>query len=766
MIKKYLQILSILAILIIAASCASRRAYEEGVEAEMMGNWDRAIYNYTLALKNDPTNPNYRIRLDKARKHASRAHLRKAQILFEQGKEMESFREFKLAIELDPENENAEFLYEQARDKYRSRMEEQRDKRRRELKDMSGKGVPGLKLESPDKITLDFNNKRVKEIYLAMGKLAAINIFFEETLKNNLTSFSVKDMSFLEALETFAMVNRHFFKIVNDKSIFVIPDTAQMRKDYESSIARVFFLENIEAKLVRDYLRTIVGLTRFVFDDKLNAVIIRGNLGQIAAAEQLVDILDRPRAEAIIDVEILEVSRSDLNDIGLLFGGNYKVTQSTRSVMVDQEQETVTVGGNNLSFFELSDLGEQNLFLTIPSFTMNFLRQDSNTRMVAKPKIRLVDKEKAQYHVGESVPVRSTTFNPASTVGGNVVPIDSYKYQDIGIMMEFEPTVHNESELTLKLTVEISSKLFENEAGLPTFGKKKISSVIRLRDGETNMLAGLIKEDEKKTLTGVAGLSEVPLLGRLFSDEREEISQMDTIITITPYILSSPEITERELRAILVGTESHLGMPLSEILNDKAKEEGESVLIDDKKIEELLRDEPIPEEKPEEATPRTPETPRQDVIEEKPDAREIPEAYGEIAEVTIQPGVVSVVEGSSFTVQVVIKNGNNVSHAPFYLLFDPNHLEVLKVTQGAFMSQDGAQVSFLHSENNTTGTIRVGFSRLGAEQGVSGTGVLAVITFKAKEKGKSYLTFTNCSLKNVRAENLPAEFLPTEVQVD
>lgn len=773
-------------------SCAARQAFKAGVEAEQMKDWDKAIFQYTVALQNDPQNVEYRVRLDSARKMSSRSHLTNAEVLFDEGKAIEAFKEYKLAIDVDPQNKNAAFLYDQARNKYRESQEKERQDKKKAASEMSAQGMPKLQLKSDARITLDFQNKRVRDIYTAMGKLAGINIFFEETLKNNLTSFTVKDVSFLEALETFAMANRHFFKIINDSSIFVIPDNAQLRKDYETVAMRVFFLQNLQAKLVRDYIRTIVGITRFIHSDELNAVIIRGTPGQIAATEKLVEILDRPRGEIILDVEVLEVSRHDLNNVGLLFS-DYATTQSTRRILAIDDTDTdttttsaTTIDANNLSFLELSNLGSQNLFLTVPSLTMNFLRQDSDTRLIAKPQLKILDKEKAQLHVGESVPVKSTTYNVASTTA--VTPIDNYQYRDIGIKLEFEPTINNDKEITLKLSVEISTKLAENSAGMPTFGQKKITSAISLRDGETNMLAGLIKEENKSTLTGIEGLSRLPLLGRLFSNDDVEVTKLDTIITITGYIIRSPQVSQEDLRAVKIGTESNIGLSLADMLNNKPKSD-ESIIVDNKKIEELMQD-----EKPNiglapqtNGQPQTNTIPRVDTGDEK---REIEQQPGEAVnppvieseqvtleppldsgpaegtEVTIQPATVSANTGQAFSVQIIIDGGKDVGHTPFYLIFDPSFLEVIDISQGGFLAQDGRQVSFLHSENNATGEIRVGLSRLGATEGVSGSGVLAVVTFKAKERGKTYITFTNCSVKNQKAENLPAQFLPAEVNID
>jgi hypothetical protein len=267
------------------------------------------------------------------------------------------------------------------------------------------------------------------------------------------------------------------------------------------------------------------------------------------------------------------------------------------------------------------------------------------------------------------------------------------------------------------------------------------------------------------------------------------VTKLDTIITITGYIIRSPEISEADLRAVTIGKESYIGISLSDMLNNKPKGE-ESILVDNKKIEELMQEEKpgagsapaaivppqagIPadqtqeqrkekESQPEEETgTAAPPVIESEQVTLEPPPETLPE---DVTEVTIQPPVVNATTGQAFSVQVVIDNGKDVGHTPFYLIFDPNYLEVMEVSQGGYLAQDGRQVSFLHSENNATGEIRVGLSRLGATEGVNGGGVLAVVTFKAKERGKSYLTFTNCSVKNPRAENLPVEFLPAEVNV-
>ncbi|MBN2135100.1 MAG: hypothetical protein JW737_05175 [Acidobacteria bacterium] len=761
-------------ILLLLAGCAAKKAFKDGIEAENNQNWDDAIFNYMVALKHDPDNVAYRLRLDNVRKKASRAHLNLALHLFKQEKEIESFNEFKLAIDLDPENENAKFQYKQSRDQYRKKIESERKKRRDELRQLTTSGVPELKIQSPKLITLDFNDRRVKEIYVAMGKLAGVNVFFEDTIKNNLTSFTVKDVSFLEALETFAMAQRHAIKVINDTSIFIYPDTAQMRKEYESQVVRVFFLEHLAAKTAREYIRTMLNFNRFQHSDELNAVILRGSPGLIAAAEKLLAILDRPQPEVILDVEVLEVSRNDLNNIGLLLGDDSSVTQSTLGTTYDAETETYTLGTNNISFAEFKNLGSQNLFLTVPSLTMNFLRQDSNTKLIAKPRISVIDKQKSTLHIGEAVPVRSTTYN-YTTASGNVTPLDQYTYKDTGIKLEFEPTINNQLELILTLSIEVSTKLYENEDGIPTFGTKQIKSVIRLNDGETKMIAGLVKEETQTTITGIAGLSDIPLIGNLFSNDYTKTLTQDTIITITPYIIRSAELTSDDLKSLMVGTENSLGLSLAEIL--KKEDEGgedQTVVIDNEKIDALVKDEDIPESTGGDDRPRPsiedrrPPIPSSD-MELQPDEQmedTAPLSSGGTAQINIQPALVSTIADNQFSVQIVIQDAENVSHTPFYLMYDPAYLEVINISEGGFLGQDGKQVSFMHNINNATGEVRVGLSRLGTVEGVNGTGVLAVISFKAKEKGLTYLSFSKCNVKNPRAEDIPVECLTSEIKID
>ncbi len=552
--------------LAILAGCTSHSNYRQGETASQLGKWDEAVLYYMKALNGDPGNISYQADLLRAKIKASQAH-------FEKGKEFEkagvverALVEYQQAVQLDPTNQYAQAQLEHAHREYVAQKQGHGVETIEQMKQKS-RGAraqpPVLNPRSPQPISLEFPQPvSLFSIYHSLGKAFGINILFDPNLRDQELAIELKDVNAQTALETLMRAAGHFYKVMDEHSIIIAQDTPQNRRTYEDLVIQTFFLSNAEVKDMLTILRSLIDARKIATNEQLNAIILRDTADKVKVAERIIEANDKSKAEVVVDIELLQINSQRLRDLGVTLS-SYSIGQQ---LSVNGSGGTSTGTGSTPAGTRLSDLqfiNQSNWFLTLPNFVYNFVKTNTDAQLLAKPQLRISEGEKANLVIGDRIPIPLTTFNTqnAGTAGG-IVPITSFQYQDVGIKIEIEPRVHHNQEVTLKLKIEVSN-LNGNVAGSngesqPIIGTRMIDSVIRLQDGETNFLAGLIRTDESKTDRGIPGLSEIPLLGRLFSDKRHEGSRTDVILTLTPHIVRNAEITAEDLLPIWVGTEQNI----------------------------------------------------------------------------------------------------------------------------------------------------------------------------------------------------------------
>jgi general secretion pathway protein D len=339
--------------------------------------------------------------------------------------------------------------------------------------------------------------------------------------------------------------------------VLVIPDTVAKRREYEEEVVRVFYLSNADLKETMDLLRIVLDARRISPVTGTNALSIKDTPERIAAAARILSAIDKARPEVIIDVELLEVDRTRLQEYGLQIA-------SPGAAGLNGSVTVAPDANPTLNLRALRNLTQSDVLLAnLPGLYYRLLKSDTNTRTLANPQLRTAEGTTATARFGDRVPVPVTTFAPIATGGTPQQPITSYNYENIGVNIDITPRTHHDDDVTLQLKVEIQSISGTGFGGLPTFGNRQITTVIRLRDGETNMLAGLIRDDERRVLEGIPGLIDIPVVGRLFAHSRTETTQTDIILTLTPHIIRVLDLTEGDLRAFRVGRDSLT--PLAEL---------------------------------------------------------------------------------------------------------------------------------------------------------------------------------------------------------
>jgi general secretion pathway protein D len=350
-----------------------------------------------------------------------------------------------------------------------------------------------------------------------------------------------------------ADATRTFFRITGPRTVLVVPDTPAKRREYEEEVVRTFYLSNADLKETQDLMRLVLDARRVSPTTATNALTIKDTPERVAAAARLIAAIDKAKPELIIDVELLEVDRTRLLEYGLQ-------AASPGSTGIDGSIAT----SGTLRLSQLRSLTQADILLAnLPGLYYRLLKTDSNTRTLANPQLRTSEGASAQARFGEEVPVPVTTFAPIATGGTPQQPITSYNYQNIGVNIDITPRTHHDHAVTLALKVVVKSISGPGFGGLPTFGNREINTVIRLNDGETSMLAGLIRDDERRVVDGIPGLIGVPVIGKLFAHTRTETSQTDIILTLTPHIVRVLDVGESDLRAFRVGRDSI--MPSAEV---------------------------------------------------------------------------------------------------------------------------------------------------------------------------------------------------------
>jgi len=546
------------------AACATN-SYRQAEIASQRGNWDEAVLQYLKALENDPGNITFRASLLRAKIKASQVHFEKGQEYEKAGVVERALVEYQQAVQLDPTNQYAKAQLERMRQAY---MASKQNRQMASIDQMKQKSrgerpqPPVLNPRSNEPINLDFPQQvSIFQIYRALGQAFGINIMFDPNLKDQEIAVELQQVTAQSALETLMRAANHFYKVMDERTIIVAADTPQNRRTYEDLVIQTFFLSNSEVKEMMTILRSLVDSKKIAVNDQLNAIILRDTADRVKVAEKIIQTNDKSKAEVVIDVELLQMNTGRLSDLGMSLS-NYSVTQSL-DLGTGSSGSGGTGSNNGLRLSDLQFLNQSNWVLTIPNFIYQFVKSNTDAQLLAKPQLRITEGEKASLVIGDKVPIPLTTFNTQNVGGsGGIVPITSFQYQDVGIRIDLEPRVHHNNEVTLKVKVEVSnlSGRVQGSGGQeqPIIGTRTIDSTIRLQDGETNFLAGLIRSDESTSDAGVPGLSEIPILGRLFSRQRSENQRTDVILTLTPHIIRNAEITEDDLKPIWVGTEQNI----------------------------------------------------------------------------------------------------------------------------------------------------------------------------------------------------------------
>ena len=564
----------LIAAAVLASACATDQAFRQGATAAREGNWDAAVEYYRRALREAPDRAEYRIALERAMLNAAHYHAAAAVELEALGDLPGALREYRRAYELDPSNEQAGVRIANLQQTLRARVEAARAPAPIEaMRTQASLDTRPALLDpvSDEPLAIEFADTSLRDVLDFLGEAAGINVLYDREFEDVEVSVTLADVTFVEALSRILAANGAFHKVLDPRTIIVVPETAEKRGEYEELVIRTFYVSHGDVEALAELLTALLILPNMPIAPQLvanvaaNAITVRATAPVVGIVERVLAANDKPRAEVVIDVEILEVNRERAKRYGL------DLSRYSLSTAFSPEGAPAAGGEDGASatsgLFNLDALsggvGAGDFYFGVPTAVIDFLEQDTHTRLVAQPQIRGQEGAELELNLGQEIPVPTTAFTPLAVGGASFNPLTSFQYRPVGVILTMTPRVTYENEIILDLSVENSTvgpPILVAGQSLPTFGTRKVVTRLRLRDGESNLLAGLLSQEERQILRGFPGLLRLPILRQLFSANDESAQATDIVMLLTPRIVRTHRLTQEDVGPIHIGTRSNPGL--------------------------------------------------------------------------------------------------------------------------------------------------------------------------------------------------------------
>lgn len=726
--------------------------FKAGKRAELEKDYDTALIQYERALKQDPGNAQYQLRAQRARFAAATYHVEQGRNLRNAGQLEAAAAEFERAAAIDPSS----FLAEQELRRTLAMIAEQRRQQQPTPPQAPApKELQGA-LEAPPELAplsrAPINYRATadsKQVYETIGKLAGITVIFDPDYQSRRVSVEFTDVTLEQALDMVALQTKTFWKPVTSNTIMVIPDTAAKRKDYEEQVIRTFYLSNIsspqELTEIVTALRNLLDLNRIQPSTSQNAILIRATPSKLAVAEKIIRDIDKAKPEVVIQVAVLQARRDRARELGivpgtsatLLFSPRNPVTQPSTGTTgtTTPGTTTTTTGPGAIRLSNLGRLSSADYSVVLPGAQAMALLTDATTKILQNPEVRATDGQTAKLRIGDKVPIATGSFQPGiGGVGINPLVNTQFQYTDVGVNLDITPRVNTNREISMKITVEVSSVTQRvNIGGIdqPVIGQRRVEHDIRLKEGESSILGGIIERTETLNTQGWPGLGQIPLLRYFFSSERKEIQENEILIVLTPRIVRLPEITMANLRSLSVGTDQNI--QVRSVPSAVAPTAPPAVAPPAAPGPEAVKPEkPAPEKKAPETTP----------------------ALSAIR-LRFEPVQARLAPGATVALNVQADEVRDAFAVTFLVQFDPAVIEIQDVQHGGLLSSDGQAVAIVHRVDEQTGSAIFSLTRPPDTGGVSGSGALVTLVLKGKGKGRTMLRIAQATMRDAKQAPMP-----------
>ena len=750
-------------ILVIAAVLLSGcpRSSEEnnaGAKAEALNDYDTALDYYNKALQAKPNNTEYKLKAARARFEAGQWHVEQGRRLRQQGNLDLALAEFRKAAMTDPssavaqQEEQATMNMMAAKQGVTQNMASP-SAPADEPKLMTG--PPQVQPLSRAPINMKATNDS-KAVFDAIGKLAGLTVIFDVDFTSRRISIELTDVTVEQALNIAALESKAFWRPITSNIIFVAPDQPQKRKDYEEEIVKTFYLQNTvlpqELTEIVTSIRQLLDLRRVQQINAQNAIVIRDTPDRVMLAGKIIDDIDKAKPEVVIQVAIMEARRDRMRNIGITppssIGVSFSNPDTSTTSTTTSTTSTTTAGSTAATIGQI--ISDPHLFsngysVTLPSATANFLMTDTSTQILDDPEIRVIDGQTAKLKIGDRIPVATGSFQAGIGVGstgtgaGVVNPLvnTQFQYLDVGVNVDVTPRIHPDGDISMKVNIVVSSQTGSTNIGginQPIISQRSIEHDIRLKDGEVNVLGGLIEQTDSNTNTGLPGVANIPFFKYFFSGVQTDHEKDEILIVLTPHIVRIQGLSPENLRSIASGTDTN-----AEI-----------------RLEDAVTAPPIP--RPQAAAPAG-----------VPPVAAIPAPAPAAAPASqntslrFEPGTVALKPGETTTIGVVVQNVQDLYSIPLLLQFNPAVISIEDVKQGGFLSGGTQEIAIVERVDKERGQAIVSATRMPNTPGVSGSGTLVGIVVKGVAPGNSQLSIVQVNAKD--SQQRPIQVITSEAAI-
>jgi general secretion pathway protein D len=738
----------------------AKTLFQNGQAAETQDDPITAYEDYYQAWKLEPKNLRYKTAYERLRFLAGSAHVERGEKLLAQNDTTGAVTEFLRAIEIDPSNALAHQDIEKARDRLSSTKPNQETSiPENKAEELSQVGSPvQLKPISNEPLTLHMTEDS-KVVYSTVGKAAGINVLFDPEYTSKRIQVDIANVSLLDALRIVGVSSGTFWHPVTSNTIFVAMNTRAKRQELEEEAVQTFYLANTaqqnDLNDIQTALRNLLVNAKLYGVPSQSAIVMRATPDELLLAQKLINDLDKSRPEVVVDVALLEVNRDKTRNLGIQLPGSFAVQlqppNATTTTTTGGTTGGTTTGGTttgsttNLTLNNLAHLNASNFAVTVGAATANFLLSDSDTKVLQNPSIRATDGQKADLKIGERIPVATGSYQTgAATAVVSSLVNTQFTYLDVGVEIEITPIVHYDRDVTLKIKLVSSQEQGSTNIGgitEPIISQRTADQVVRLKEGEVNILGGFLQKQDLKSIGGTPGLSELPILKYIFSSVNHEVQDDEIIFMLTPHVVRATDISPLNLQEIDTGTGTNVELRRISTPVDRANGQAS---VTDGLPPGLQPHTPVP---PAGASPAANGTPGP--------AAPGPTTPGSTAagpapsSVTLQivPPPATPKVGTTFKVAVNLSGGQDIFSVPMQLHYDNSKVALINVDTGDYLGHDGQAIALVHRDDGV-GNVVISASRPPGVAGVSGSGTVCVLTFQANAAGDAAMQIIRASAKN------------------
>lgn len=805
-----------------AQAQSANSLYKSGQAAEARQDYDAAFDFYQKANAKNPKDITFRAALYRIRTTASAMHLTKGRRLLQAGDEQGALAEFLHAAEIDPGNEAAQQEIAKVRAKTGAsppQTEAAVPEAPGEQQEVNSMGSPvTLKPVSNEPLTLHMVQDS-KVIYEAIGKAAGINVLFDPDYNSKRIEVDLNNVSLMDALRIVGTMSGTFWRPVTSNTIFVAQNTRIKRTELDEQAVQTFYLSNAwqpnDLNDVSTALRNVLLSAKIYPVASQNAIVARGTPDELLLAQKLINDLDKSRAEVVVDIAVMEVSKNWERNLGIAWPSSFGVTlqppcTSSSSTNCTSSSSSSSSSSTTVSptLYDLAHLKASNFAVSVGSATLNLLLSDSNTRVLQSPRIRATDDQKATMKIGSRIPIATGSYQTgAATAVVSSLVNTQFQYQDVGVNIEMTPTVHYDRDVTLKVKIEVTSQsgsVTISGVTEPILSQRVIDQVIRLREGEASILGGINNNQETQNWSGIPGLGTIPILKYIFGSKDHTIADDDIVFVVVPHVVRSQELNQANLRPVDTGS----GQSIDLRLPDGASGNSASIALPAVRPAALPAafDRPvgtIPGQSADAAAPalmaqltaaaqstgnptmapppaNPPQTnltpPQAAPVTNPPQTNLSPPAApatanpastpppAQTASFNINAPAGPLAAGSSFQVPIVLNAGTDIASVPIQLTYDPAKLSLINVSAGNLLNRDGQAAALIHRDDGP-GNLTIVTARPPGAAGISGTGTVCVLTFQAKAAGATSLSMTRAGAVDSKQQPVPIQPVQASITV-